>query len=49
MFNYMIVLRISPFPPNWIVNLGSPHLGVPIGVFFWGTFLGTFKSFLFFH
>ncbi|KAG2206983.1 hypothetical protein INT47_008452 [Mucor saturninus] len=41
MFNYMIVLRISPFPPNWIVNLGSPQLGVPIGVFFWGTFLGV--------
>ncbi|GAA5804474.1 hypothetical protein HPULCUR_009969 [Helicostylum pulchrum] len=41
MFNYMIVLRISPFPPNWVVNLGSSHLGVPIGVFFWGTFLGV--------
>ncbi|CAO3651947.1 unnamed protein product [Mucor hiemalis] len=41
MLNYMIVLRISPFPPNWTVNLGSPHLGVPIGVFFWGTFLGV--------
>ena len=37
----MIVLRISPFPPNWTVNLGSPHLGVRIGVFFWGTFIGV--------
>ncbi|CEP16656.1 hypothetical protein [Parasitella parasitica] len=41
MFNYMIVLRISPLPPNWTVNLGSPHLGVPIGAFFWGTFIGV--------
>lgn len=41
MFNYMIVLRITPFPPNWTVNLGSPHLGVSMGVFFWGTFLGV--------
>ncbi|KAI8882143.1 hypothetical protein K501DRAFT_221753 [Backusella circina FSU 941] len=41
MFNYMIVLRVAPFPPNWTVNLGSPHLGVPLGVFFWGTFLGV--------
>lgn len=41
MFNYMIVLRISPLPPNWTVNLGSPHLGVPIGPFFWGTFVGV--------
>ncbi|KAL9547155.1 hypothetical protein PS6_007295 [Mucor atramentarius] len=41
MFNYMIVLRISPLPPNWTVNLGSPHLGVPINPFFWGTFVGV--------
>jgi uncharacterized membrane protein YdjX (TVP38/TMEM64 family) len=41
MFNYMIVLRISPLPPNWTVNLGSPHLGVPLGSFFWGTFVGV--------
>lgn len=37
----MIVLRISPFPPNWVVNLGSPHLNVSIGAFFWGTFFGV--------
>ncbi|KAI8985391.1 hypothetical protein BDB01DRAFT_721354 [Pilobolus umbonatus] len=41
MLNYMIVLRISPLPPNWTVNLGSPHLGVPMGAYFWGTFLGV--------
>ncbi|KAI9477930.1 MAG: hypothetical protein EXX96DRAFT_568741 [Benjaminiella poitrasii] len=41
MLNYMIVLRISPLPPNWVVNLGSPHLGVPLTSFFWGTFLGV--------
>ncbi|KAI8966929.1 snare associated Golgi protein-domain-containing protein [Mycotypha africana] len=41
MLNYMIVLRISPFPPNWTVNLGSPHLDVPFKAFFWGTFLGV--------
>ncbi|KAI8051055.1 putative transmembrane protein 41B [Gilbertella persicaria] len=41
MLNYMIVLRISPLPPNWTVNLGSPHLGVPFCSFFWGTFLGV--------
>ncbi|OBZ84693.1 Transmembrane protein 41 [Choanephora cucurbitarum] len=41
MFNYMIVLRISPLPPNWTVNLGSPHFGVPLTSFFWGTFVGV--------
>ncbi|CAM0135065.1 unnamed protein product [Umbelopsis sp. WA50703] len=41
MFNYMIVLRIIPFPPNWVANLGAPHLDVPVGAFFWGTFIGV--------
>ncbi|KAI8067081.1 snare associated Golgi protein-domain-containing protein [Gongronella butleri] len=41
MFNYMIVLRIAPLPPNWVVNLGAPHLGIPLFTFFWGTFLGV--------
>ncbi|CEG65641.1 hypothetical protein RMATCC62417_02382 [Rhizopus microsporus] len=41
MLNYIIVLRISPLPPNWLVNLGSPHLSVPFMSFFWGTFIGV--------
>ncbi|ORZ11854.1 hypothetical protein BCR42DRAFT_462049 [Absidia repens] len=41
MMNYLIVLRIAPFPPNWTVNLGAPHLGVPLSTFFWGTFIGV--------
>lgn len=34
-------MRISPLPPNWLVNLGSPHLSVPFMSFFWGTFIGV--------
>jgi uncharacterized membrane protein YdjX (TVP38/TMEM64 family) len=41
MLNYMIVLRIAPLPPNWCVNLGSPHFGVPLITYFIGTFLGV--------
>ncbi|CDS10850.1 hypothetical protein LRAMOSA11336 [Lichtheimia ramosa] len=41
MLNYMIVLRVAPLPPNWVINLGAPHLGVPLGAFFWGTFVGV--------
>ncbi|KAI8078693.1 snare associated Golgi protein-domain-containing protein [Halteromyces radiatus] len=41
MLNYLIVLRIAPFPPNWTINLGAPHLGVPLSSFFWGTFIGV--------
>jgi uncharacterized membrane protein YdjX (TVP38/TMEM64 family) len=41
MFNYMFVLRVLPLPPNWVINLGAPHLEVPLGAFFWATFLGV--------
>ncbi|KAI7864579.1 snare associated Golgi protein-domain-containing protein [Spinellus fusiger] len=41
MLNYMIVLRVAPLPPNWMVNLGAPHLHVPLNAFFWGTFIGV--------
>ncbi|KAI9317593.1 snare associated Golgi protein-domain-containing protein [Dichotomocladium elegans] len=41
MFNYMVVLRVAPLPPNWVVNLGAPHLSVPFGAFFLGTFVGV--------
>ena len=44
MLNYMVVLRIAPLPPNWTINLGAPHLQVPIGAFFWGTFIGRFDN-----
>jgi uncharacterized membrane protein YdjX (TVP38/TMEM64 family) len=44
MFNYMIVLRIAPLPPNWVANLGAPHLDVPVNAFFWGTFFGMNRS-----
>ncbi|RUS31319.1 mitochondrial carrier domain-containing protein [Jimgerdemannia flammicorona] len=40
MFNYIVVVRIAPFPPNWLANIGAPHLDVPISAFFFGTFFG---------
>ncbi|KAI8381417.1 snare associated Golgi protein-domain-containing protein [Radiomyces spectabilis] len=41
MFNYVLVLKLAPLPPNWLINLGAPHLNVPVWAFFWGTFLGV--------
>lgn len=38
--NYIIFLRITPFLPNWFINITSPVINVPLGVFFIGTFLG---------
>ncbi|CAG8512589.1 528_t:CDS:2 [Paraglomus brasilianum] len=41
LLNYIIVLRIAPFPPNWFANIAAPHVGVPLKPFFFGTLLGV--------
>ncbi|KAI1281959.1 Transmembrane protein 41B [Halotydeus destructor] len=41
LLNYIIFLRITPFLPNWFINLASPVIGVPFTPFFVGTFLGV--------
>lgn len=37
---YLIVLRIAPLPPHWVVNVLAPHLGISLWVFWISTFLG---------
>eukprot|EP01137_Pigoraptor_chileana_P018289 Opistho-2@77543 len=41
LLNYILFLRITPFLPNWFINVASPVIGVPIFHFFVGTFLGV--------
>lgn len=41
LLNYIIFLRITPFLPNWFINLTSPIIDVPLIPFFLGTFLGV--------
>lgn len=41
LFFYFIFMRVTPVIPNWGANLASPHLGVPLRVFFWGTIFGV--------
>lgn len=41
LINYIIFLRITPFLPNWFINITSPVINVPLKVFFLGTFLGV--------
>lgn len=41
LLNYMIFLRITPFLPNWFINIASPVIDVPLMPFFIGTFLGV--------
>jgi uncharacterized membrane protein YdjX (TVP38/TMEM64 family) len=40
LMNYIIFLRITPFLPNWFINIASPLLGVSLTPFFIGTFVG---------
>lgn len=37
---FMVFLRVTPMVPNPVVNLGSPLVGIPVHVFFIGTFVG---------
>ncbi|XP_064634900.1 transmembrane protein 41B-like isoform X3 [Lineus longissimus] len=41
LLNYIIFLRITPFLPNWFINITSPVINVPLFPFFVGTFLGV--------
>lgn len=50
LINYMIFLRMTPFLPNWFINIASPVIDVPLKPFFWGTFFGVAPpSFLAIH
>ncbi|XP_003743958.1 transmembrane protein 41B [Galendromus occidentalis] len=41
MLYYIIFLRITPFLPNWLINVASPIVSVNLAPFFLGTFLGV--------
>ncbi len=38
--SYLLVLRLVPLFPFWLVNLVPAFLGVPLGIFVLGTFVG---------
>ncbi|MBW0558930.1 hypothetical protein O181_098645 [Austropuccinia psidii MF-1] len=40
LFIYLILIRISPLPPHWVVNLLAPHVGINPSLFWFTTFLG---------
>jgi len=44
LFNYIVFLRITPFLPNWFINMVSPVINVPLSTFFIGTFFGWSSS-----
>lgn len=40
LFSYLLFLRITPFLPNWFINLACPVLGVGYMPFFFATLFG---------
>ncbi|GAA5877696.1 hypothetical protein JCM16303_000207 [Sporobolomyces ruberrimus] len=40
LISYLIVIRIAPLPPHWMVNVVAPHLGISMWTFWLSTFLG---------
>ena len=40
LLSYLIVLRIAPFPPHWVVNVVCPHVGIGVVPFWVSTWLG---------
>lgn len=39
--SYILFLRITPFLPNWFINIVSPVIGVPLFSFWIGSFFGV--------
>lgn len=39
---FLIVLRIAPLPPHWVVNILCPHVGIGLLPFWLSTFFGVF-------
>lgn len=44
LFNFLLFLRITPFLPNFFINLASPLLGVPLHYFIIATFFGIMPA-----
>ncbi|KAF9234616.1 hypothetical protein BU15DRAFT_52414 [Melanogaster broomeanus] len=40
--SFLIVLRISPLPPHWVINVVCPHVGIGLIPFWISTWLGIF-------
>ncbi|KIJ14213.1 hypothetical protein PAXINDRAFT_181044 [Paxillus involutus ATCC 200175] len=40
--SFLIVLRIAPLPPHWVINVVCPHVGIGLIPFWTSTWLGIF-------
>lgn len=44
LLSYILFLRMTPFLPNWFINLVAPVIGVPLYPFAVGTFFGKSRN-----
>lgn len=44
LFYFFLFLRITPLFPNWLLNLSSPIVGIPLHYFISGTFIGLIPA-----
>ena len=44
LFTFLISLRLFPMTPNWLINMASPIVGVPLISFFFSVFFGKFRT-----
>ncbi|OXA43393.1 transmembrane protein 41A [Folsomia candida] len=40
LFKFLVSIRVFPMSPNWLINMCSPIVGVPLGTFFLSVLLG---------
>jgi uncharacterized membrane protein YdjX (TVP38/TMEM64 family) len=40
LISFLIILRIAPLPPHWMINMICPHVGIGLVPFWFSTFLG---------
>ncbi|KAF8556178.1 hypothetical protein OG21DRAFT_1409418 [Imleria badia] len=40
--SFLIILRIAPLPPHWLINIVCPHVGIGLLPFWSTTWLGVF-------
>ncbi|KAG9315091.1 hypothetical protein JVU11DRAFT_4203 [Chiua virens] len=42
--SFLIILRIAPLPPHWVINIVCPHVGITLLPFWTSTWLGVFGA-----
>lgn len=43
-FSFLIILRMAPLPPHWVINVVCPHVGIRLIPFWSTTWLGVFGA-----